>query len=459
MKHILFFLLALSLAPVTFAQQSFSAKQIHNDLEYLRSSLEATHYDLYAFTPKEAFEANFKAVKASGRADTYSLSAATTLFQQVISIANTGHAEIDFPITSYIEYAYGGGTLFPLELAIEKGTPVISVSHAKDERLAIGSEILAINGTPISNILADIGRQLSAETTYFKAAKMELWTFPRLYWQLHGKIDSFEITLATTDGPVTVTVPAILAIDEFETVRDDPLSGDRKFELHGKTAYIKPGDFSGDESEYRSFIAQSFDALRSASSERLIIDLRNNKGGDDAFSDYLVSFFADRPFRWSSEFRLRTSDLLKEDTRAKNLTNPYFEAILSHESGETYAFDFGDYEPQAETLRYQGEVLVLINRQSHSMAAVTAAMVQDYGFGTVMGEETGDHPTLHASQFQYVLPETGITVKVPKGYMIRPNGSEERVGVQPDIPVMVSVTDTDDRILKAALELTAHGNE
>ncbi|MEJ2006459.1 MAG: S41 family peptidase [Cyclobacteriaceae bacterium] len=59
-----------------------------------------------------------------------------------------------------------------------------------------------------------------------------------------------------------------------------------------------------------------------------------------------------------------------------------------------YATALEPYQPQPEDKRFKGKVYVLINRLSHSMAAVTAAQIQDYDFGILVGEETGDYPPL-----------------------------------------------------------------
>ena len=48
----------------------------------------------------------------------------------VISKANNGHTEINFPGAAYGQYGSSGGTLFPLELAFEDGKGVFAVDLA-----------------------------------------------------------------------------------------------------------------------------------------------------------------------------------------------------------------------------------------------------------------------------------------------------------------------------------------
>jgi C-terminal processing protease CtpA/Prc len=234
--------------------------------------------------------------------------------------------------------------------------------------------------------------------------------------------------------------------------RTEVLNAKMTLKFIDKSAYINPGNFSGDEQKYQKFIDSAFVEIKNSNRKNLIIDLRNNAGGYDSFSGYLVSYFADKPFKWNSKFTLKTSQFLKEHTRKHNdTTDAYFQNILTRKNGEIYNYEFDEYQPQSKQMRFNGEVYVLVNRQSHSQSAVTAAQLQDYNFGIIVGEETGDFPTLYASQFQYSLPNTGIVVKVSKGQIVRVNGSEKQEGVIPDIIIKDHLLDDEDEILNGIL--------
>ncbi len=442
---------ALIFLQTATADTNISREDVVSDLAYLRTSLEETHFNLYAVTPEKDFEANYQAVTSGVTKESYSELEAISLFQQVISAANTGHAEIDFPVGAYRKYAMAGGSLFPLDLIEENDKVVVKANFSENPAFAVGTEILSINGQSITDILNQIDRQLSAETPYFKNAKREIWSFPRLYWQVFGKVDAFQIEISTKDGAQTIISPAINLIEGFERKRSDVFSDKRGLSFIEEIAYLNPGNFSGDLDAFKTFVDASFADIASQSATGLIVDLRNNSGGDNDFSDYLVSYFADQPFKWSSNFQIKVSDILLKDIETRNLTSAYFQTIQKHKAGETFEFPLPEIAPQPKDKRFTGDVILLVNRHSYSMAAVTAAMVQDYGFATIIGETTGDHPTLHASQFSYTLPKTGVVVKSAKGYMIRPNGSEDFAGLVPNVPVAVSVTDENDPILDRAL--------
>ena len=436
MKSISFITLFSLLSLYTAGQSNvkFSKEVILEDLKVLRESLQDAHYNLFAYTTETTFEAIYKQIKSSINKDSFNLLETTNLFQRLISSVNNGHTEIGFPGQSYRAYAFAGGTIFPLEIAFEADKPLIRKNWSDEDNIQIGSELLSINGIPIEKIIAKISPQISAERLYFKQAKIELYSFPRLYWQVFGQQEEFIVEVASGEENKTYSIKAVDLIEGFEVKRNEVLNAKMELKFLANIAYLNPGNFGGDEQKYQQFIDSSFLEINKQKPKNLIIDLRNNSGGDDSFSDYLVSYLADKPFKWNSSFTLKTSKFLKEHVRENyDTTNVYWKKALTHKNGEIYNYVFDEYQPQAKAKRYHGKVYVLINRQSYSQAAVTAAQIQDYKFGTLVGEETGDYPSLYASQFQYVLPNTAIQVKVSKGYIVRVSGNTEEKGVIPDL--------------------------
>ncbi|WP_299252169.1 S41 family peptidase [uncultured Aquimarina sp.] len=436
----------------SFSQQ-FAKEKILADLDYLNKSIKEAHYNIYAYTPKKELDSAYSEIKKTIHKDSLNLLQVTNLFQKLTSAINNGHTEIDFPINSYKEYAYNKGTVFPLEISFENGKNLIRKNFSNNPEIKVGAEILSINGIPMKDILSKIYPQISAERTYLKNVKIEVYSFPRYYWQVFGKQDHFEIETQDKEKIKKYLIDAVNLIDGYETKRTEVLNTKMSLQYFETSSYLNPGNFGGDEKAYQKFIDSAFSKINKSGKRNLIIDLRNNAGGDNSFSDYLVSYIANKPFRWNSKLTIKTSKFLKEHTRKHNdTTDTYFKNILNHTDNEVYNYDFGEFQPQEKNKRFHGKVYVLINRQSHSQSAVTAAQIQDYKFGTIVGEETGDYPSLYASLFQYSLPNTGIVVKVPKGYIVRVNGSKKQEGVIPDIFIRDHLLDETDEILDQLLE-------
>ena len=84
-------------------------------------------------------------------------------------------------------------------------------------------------------------------------------------------------------------------------------------------------------------------------------------------------------------------------------------------------------------MRFEGGVHVLVNRHSYSNAVTTAALIQDYGFGTIYGETTRDMATTFGAMEHFTLPHSGLVVGFPKARIIRPNGEVVPHPLTPDV--------------------------
>ena len=108
--------------------------------------------------------------------------------------------------------------------------------------------------------------------------------------------------------------------------------------------------------------------------------------------------------------------------------------------------------------RFTGKVYLLVNRHSFSNTVNVAALVQDYGFGRVLGEETSDMATTYGAMEQFRLPITGISVGYPKAHIIRVNGDPVSRGVVPDVAIRTPIAPRDrDVVLDQALAIAAKG--
>jgi hypothetical protein len=432
--------------------QNFSKEEVISDLEYLRISLEEAHINLYAYTTKIDFQQNYEKVKQSIQKDSFSVLEANKIFQSVVSKANNGHTRIPFPVESYFSYAENGGTLFPLEIAFEDEKAFVRKNWSNADAIQVGSEIKSINGKQICEIIEDISPYISAERSYFKLAQIEGLSLPRFYWLTYGEQETFEVEIIKSGRPYVFKINAVKVIEGYEMKRHEILDNNRFFKFYDRTAYLHPGKFNGNLEKYKQFIDSAFFEISQQKSKNLIIDLRNHSGGDEPFGNYLVSYFADNPFKWNSNFEVKISPFLKENTRkTKDTTQKYWKKILSYDYG-VKSFDHDPIQPKSKEKRFQGKVYVLVNRQSYSQSTVTASQIKDYGWATIVGEETGEFPNLYASIYSYMLPETGITVEVSKGKIQRVSDADHGKGLMPDIEIKDHLLDNKDEIMEGLLK-------
>ncbi|PWJ41872.1 S41 family peptidase [Sediminitomix flava] len=463
--------LCFSFHPI-FSQEKlkYSVDEVKADLDFLYSTLQDTHYNLYINTPKNEYDIAFSELTNS-ITDSLSLLDSYRILQPFTALSELGHCTFDLPFARlYGNYINEEGKLFPLNIRIENNKAFLTHNLSSDSTLMIGSEIVSINGKPIENYISEIHHYLSGENSYLKDTFFDLVSFPRMLWVLEDIKDSYTVKVRVDDKSISShKIQAISAL-EFETEFSKVpqiFDNRRTFKIIDNIAYLKPGPFmnlesSGNSSEietfntneFKNFVDSAFLKIREGKHNQLIVDLRNNSGGSNSFSDQIIAYFADKPFKFCSKFEVKTSKITKEfwekveDTQNKELK----ESILSHKNGEIFTSDISLNQPQADSLQFKGKVYVLINRYSYSQATVTAAMIQDYKFGTLIGETTADVPTTYGAIHQFELPNTKISVSYPKAFIIRPNGNTELKGTTPDIKVTPNRFTEKDEILDYAIE-------
>ena len=454
-----------------------SAADLRADFAALYDGLKSAHYDLYAHQSKDEYDALFKKTTAALEAP-LTLFEAQVAFQQFVAFGNVAHARIDLPRDGYDAFRNRGGRVFPIYPRIVEGRFYVGESYAANGAVAAGDEVLTINGSPAQDWIARASRYVSADTPYMAHSLLE-FRFPFLVWLALGEVGDFALEVRSPAArPRAIRIAGASLEDENAAApeaRGFVLDGDARAArmLDADIAYLKPGPFFNaysfddpaamwDNRAFIAFIDDAFESFIAAGATRLLIDLRDNAGGDNSFSDPMVAWIADRPFRFISSFRVKSSPQAEAANAARieaaggaaaGPSAMFAEQYAKTPYGEVFTIDLPETPPRAGR-RFDGDVYVLINRHSYSNAVNVAAIIQDYGFGRIMGEKTSDLATTYGAMETFRLPRTGIEVGFPKAHLIRPSGDEKTDGVTPDIAIPSPIGQApEDDVLNAAVEM------
>lgn len=451
---------------------------VRSDLNVLYKTLQEAHFNLYVHRSKAKYDRLYRTLNSTIRMPMTSVAVAT-MFQKFVAYGKIGHARVDAPLAAFVTYLQEGGTLIPLFIRIDGNRVVLTETAEDSGKLRAGTEIIAINGKPVREVIEHLSSYVSAERPYMTYAQMEQ-SFPALLWLDGGEVPSIEVTAIVAGQPMKVTVPALTLTQRRALASRYPTGSfatkfsTREYKLIGNgIAYLRPGPFFNVEepavgsapsyqaTSFVAFIDDSFQKILASGSTDLILDLRDNPGGDNSFSDPMIAWFATRPFRFASSFILKASAATKADyARQRAVGSPIDPAFASQMEAETrepngtrYKYNLPLVQPRKEP-RFRGRVWVLINRHSYSNAASVAALIQDYGFGKIVGEETADVASNFASVQSFTLPGTKIVVTYPKSHFIRPSGRDVVSGVMPDSKIArPPIGAEEDLVLKEAILL------
>ena len=456
------------------AERRWPPEQVLADFDVLYQSLRESHFDLYANRSRGAYDDLYRATRERLQ-QPMTLAAIQGEFQRFVAFGNVAHARIDPPIAAWEAYRAEGGKAFPLLFRVHEGEVYIQeVLGAID--LSVGQQVLSVDGQPALNWLQRLRRHVSADNDYLAFTMMEN-SLPLLVWQEYGALDS--VTLEIAQGSAAAKrfeVPCLsrAAQEAAPTAVAFMLDWNARESriLDGGIAYLRPGPFYDnrpqadhpwDPSDFQRFVDESFASFNEAGVKQLLIDLRNNPGGSNGFSDYLLAWFADRAFRFSDRFDIRVSEAaiaanrerLGQQAQGADSISQQLAATYANQSmGSVVPFPVSLVEPRAEE-RFEGQVTILVNRHTYSNAVSVAAIVQDYGFGAVLGEATADLVNTYGGMEHFSLPATGIRVGFPKARILRPNGDERADTVVPDIAIPAALAPKHDEMLEQALLILA----
>lgn len=465
-------LFASLLIPACQAQDLIAREDALADAHILYDGLQQAHYDLFATTPKPVYDQYYRELQNELATQAMTVPQLHRAFQRFAAHAHIAHTRIEGLNPGFFDYLDDDSALlFPLSFEVREGEVIITQAPA-DFPAAPGDRIVSLDGATNSDWLARLTRNVSAETSSLAYAQME-GSEAYYVWLEYGPRDAFTVGIEIANGQSrTLELPAITyeALMNRNGLARVDLSGRDARLLTEDIAYLRPGPFYDIEAQsaetaylpeavaaFSDFVDESFEHFIQAGAEAVILDLRNNPGGSNAFSDLLLSWIADRPFRFASDFRIRISEQSIASNQARidagdtGLSLTLAELYDGVPLGETVSFEI-DYVHPRDGQRFEGRVYALVNRQSYSNAVSVGAIIQDYGFGDVIGEATTDMTTTYGAMEQFTLPRTGLVAGYPKALIIRPNGDETAAPLIPDTRLATpDIGDTGDRVLADAI--------
>lgn len=467
-------------APAVPAPTTYSTEQVRADFDQLYTQLQASHYDLFARRSRAEYDALFQQMRREFNQPLTPLQVQLQ-FQRFVAFGNVAHARIDPPSEAWEAFRVQGGKAFPLYLRVSGDKVTIVDDYSGQKDIALGDQVLSVDGEPALTWLGRMRSFVSADNDYMAWAQLET-QLPLLTWMALGNVPAFDVVLLKPSGVQKQVKVLARSRTDFEAA---DAGKPARFELdwnarearmlEGGVAYLRPGPFYDNRPEaatpwdptaFGAFIDAAFARFIDAGASNVLIDLRDNPGGDNSFSDLMVAWFADKPFRFSPGFDIKISESTVESNRKrlesiggdKDSTSMQLAAAYAGKPmGSRVLFPIALVAPRKDG-GFKGRVYLLINRHSYSNTVLVAAIAQDYGFGTILGEETADLASTYGALEKFTLRRTGIEVSFPKARILRPSGDPQARGVVPDITISTPVVPvaTDSVLEKAVLSIRKH---
>ncbi|MGV3656493.1 MAG: S41 family peptidase [Chitinophagaceae bacterium] len=465
MRNITFLILFLSLCTGVTAQNDsanstkyFSRQQVMDDMQYMHRKMEEVHPNLYHSISQQQYLHLMDSLGASLK-DSATAKEVWPLFARMIAAINEGHTMLGNTAQEAVDIKEKGYPLFPLTFKSFDGTHlVVREDVSADSILLNGDKVVAINGIPAQKIMAlftaDYGglqnwKELNALQDFISAMYRHQITPPYRVTYIRNGAQK-EVVYAGT--------PYAEFLQRLQAMRK-AVAGQRAapytFEkMQDNIGYLNLRTFGTDYDKFNEFLEATFTDIKKDNIKGLVIDLRENGGGNSALGNRLLHFITAKPYRMSGGVRWKVSQPYKDHLyrldSAKRASYAYY---TGKENGSFISGEEAAKAPPANDLRFNGPVCVLIGANTFSSANMLAVTIKDFNLATLIGEPTGEPGNDYGETLTLTLSHTAIPFSTSTKHFVRPNGDMADNGaIQPHIYVKEERSSTGDAAKDFALE-------
>lgn len=422
-----------------FIKRSFTRSALTEDLFFLQTQMAARHPVYH-----KLIDENTISTKIDSIVNIIEDEMTRTEYFQLIGKLNPyfkdGHSII-FPLLAEGTFDEDNGKfLFPFGVFVNNQSLYLNTSYNNynaDLSIKKGAKIVSINGVSGETILKELAEYGHGETAILR---MHMSTLLFRYWlkAIYDWSGGFELVLTYKNEQDTINVSNA---DYWESEQDK--LGDRWLEiLPNDIAYLKIGTFDVDEdSDYESFVEDSFAEMLKKQISKLIIDIRGNTGGQSDAGAEIIKYLTDKQLNQASS----AIEKLSDDN------NGLFG--YKGKPGDVIDLDIINselIEPVKESTRFKGQTIVLIDEMTYSAGIVFATTIQDHKLAKLVGQPTGGHANQTGNLAPFYLPNTKLLILAPSRYITRVSGDTRLHSVKPDF----IVNDDSDPSLDLTLKMS-----
>ncbi|RKR80446.1 peptidase S41-like protein [Mucilaginibacter gracilis] len=443
---------------------NYSPKELKEDYGILRKALETTYSSLYRFTDSlimsQYLDDNLKSLaQPESETDFYKL------ITKTCAKVNDEHL-IPTPSKAYYRSLENKHHYFPFCLKIIDRRFYVLKTVASGSAIPAGSEILSINGKTVEEML-DILLPTIPSDGYiqtFNTRHLEDYSmteeenlFDLNYPIFIGDTTAYRLEYIDVADRSKKKIATVAGLDHGSYMKffygRNKLEAPLAFKyLEKNIAYLRISSFlKWHRTRFKQDFAVLYDSvfttLKVRHTENLILDLRNNEGGDGT-GEKLLTYLLTRPYQHFESTEVKFKGYAPVAEYLENGKDLFFaDSLVGKTTNGLYSLKKADMpslgEQPLNVNHYTGKLFVLINGASGSMAAVVAAFLKGNGRAIFIGEESGgtmEGNTSHQSA-RLVLPNTKIRVTIPLIKTSNAVAYTKGRGVEPDYQVTPKIND------------------
>jgi hypothetical protein len=460
-----------------------SAKDAASDAAFLKAALEEGHPDLYRFNPRADFDRVFARATARLRgAHPLTVAELYRLLAPVVTSIRCGHTRLLPPDALLSEIDRKTPWLpFDVEILDDRLWILRDYSSKNDEEPLAGAEILAINGRNAAALVATLTGVWSHDGDIETSRAWRMGhgrAFARFLGPAAGIAAPFTVKYRLKGAAQSAEFeglarPAMLRLSRQRHPEDQKpeTRGESTMLDDGKLAILTLAALNGATDEepprpIRALVADTFAQMEQRGTETLILDLRNNGGGDNELAKGIVAHLTPEPFDFYRSITMNKLDFSFAPYANPRDPIPMSAARQRDTDGRYDLYSHPNWGTQQPAKPYfAGRVFVIVNGGTFSSAAELASLLRARKRAVFIGEECGGGFDGNNSGYmpRVTLPHSKLVLQLPlvafRLAVTAADGNPRR-GVIPEHPVRYTIAELlagTDKEMDLAISLARTG--
>ncbi|HAA17852.1 MAG TPA: hypothetical protein DCR93_01490 [Cytophagales bacterium] len=459
MKRIIITILVLSSSALQ-AQvfDTLTSEQQSEDWEIFRGALEHAHGGVHWYMPPERWDSVTQVMEAKGW-PAQSMNDFSLLIRQELTAVHCGHTWMN-DVNGWSTYQAENPVLLPFNIYFNApGEGVLYHDFTAEGNLPIGAKVTHLDGLAFSDVYRVLSRYVTADG-YSEGGVMNRmrWNIIPRYAQHFG---GNEVALTyewegKTETVMLSNVSRNTRRERFEEryAETEPSYDGPALYLEvidaevGKVGHLVHNSFTKSWMRQRGYplpkkYGEIFEQVAEQELDYLILDLRDNGGGDDYMGTLLCRYLINQPFDYFVKMQTSTRRLGKTPglDKANGLRFIGMMLVKDREVAGQYKWIWSKtlrtHRPKAPV--FKGQLVVLSDGGTFSTATDVVSTIHNNREAVFVGQETGGgyYGNTSAANVKVVLPNSGLSITIPIVRYTNPVDKPEWVGrgIIPDVPV------------------------
>lgn len=450
-------LLFIFLFPISMFSQipDLTTDELKEDVQYLQEALYECHANVFRYYPKDTLDYYFETFQALVDTSTNKRLFENQL-REVITKVGCVHTMAFLPTKKAKKKEEKPTWIIPFKVFTD-GKKLWVADVLEDSLLHYkGVEILEINGRDTDRIVDRLRKHQSADGYNMSFSKRFLnrgLYFNLLATRYYGTDSLATFSFGRTGKVETRKIPSI-DLKTFKPKKKKKITYWRsmmknhffRIDSTTNTGIIKIAAFKPYNRKTQRFYKKAFKTIEQSGVENLVIDLRDNLGGNIFEAASLLSYILDDQHYYTLE--REKNNLKKYATASTKFANKMiylkrniFSFRKRYKKDSFHIIEM-KFKP-SKRFNFDGKTWVITNGMSTSSSSYLAAYLKHQGNATIVGQEAGGGEAGNNGGFyaKILLPNSKIKIQIPQYWLNYHLVEDKGTGAIPHYPISPKLKD------------------